>query len=79
MALWAAKWSQTSQLDGRREHLILRTWQTFKPDRLFNTRKECREWIEKDYGYIRTRKDLRAEPHCWRVPCAVRVEVREVD
>lgn len=78
MALWAAKWSQTNRLDGHREHLILFDWRTHRPDRLFNTRRECREWIEQEYGYIRTRSDLRREPHGWRLPQPVRVHVTEL-
>ena len=42
---------------------------------LFRTRREAREYINEKYGYIRTRKDLRAEPHFWRMPRAVRVSV----
>jgi hypothetical protein len=46
--------------------------------RLFRTRHDCRAFIEERYGYIRTRSDLRREPHGWMVPRAVRVEVRRV-
>ncbi len=42
---------------------------------LFRTRAECRAWIDEHYGYIRTRADLRAEPHGWRMPRAVKVRV----
>lgn len=76
MSLWAAKWISLNHLDGRTEYLILREWWTQKPI-LFNTRKECRRWIEEHYGYIRRRKDLRTEPHGWRLPMAVRVTVGE--
>ncbi len=76
MKLWAAKWSQTSQLDGHREHLCL--WHRATVPALFHTRRECLEYIQERWGYIRDRKDLRCEPHCWRVPKPVRVEVREV-
>jgi hypothetical protein len=76
MALWAVKWRSKNLLDGEREWLILREWQTYTPV-LFNTRADCRAWINKQYGYIKTRKDLRTEPHGWRVPQPVRVEVRE--
>lgn len=41
----------------------------------FRTRRECRVWIEREYGYIRKRPDLRRPPHEWRVPRAVRVTV----
>ena len=74
--MWAAKWSQTNQLDGHQEHLVLWSWRTALPA-LFKTRAECRAWIEEHYGYIRGREDLRREPHCWRVPQAVRVDVIE--
>ena len=43
---------------------------------LFTTRKEARAWIEENYGFIRTRKDLRDAPHYWRMPRAVLVTVR---
>jgi hypothetical protein len=77
MALWAAKWSRTNKLDGHGEHLILYEWRTNQPRLLFRTRAECRAWIEKEYGYIREREDLRREPHCWRLPQAVKVKVIE--
>lgn len=40
-----------------------------------STRAICREWIETNYGYFRTRPDLLAAPFHWRVPRAVRVTV----
>ena len=79
MALWAPKWSQTNKLDGHREYL--RLWYGYRGQRypaVFLTRRECREFIESEYGYIRAREDLRKEPHCWRVPTAVKVEIREL-
>lgn len=72
--LWAPKWSQTSKLDGHRENLI---WHDLMPA-IFRSRRECREFIEREFGYIRHRDDLRREPHCWRMPRAVKVEVTEV-
>jgi hypothetical protein len=42
---------------------------------LFRTRAEARRWIEANHGYIRRRPDLQREPHGWRMPIAVRVEV----
>jgi hypothetical protein len=69
---WAAEWHQVNKLDGLTNYLMagLTTRLT-----LFATKKACQEWIRDNYGYIRTRKDLRVEPHCWRVPKAVRVTV----
>lgn len=42
---------------------------------LFNTRREAREFIETNYGYIRQRDDLKNDPHGWKVPIPVRVKV----
>lgn len=42
---------------------------------LFKTRQEARMWATKKYGYIKNRKDLRDEPHRWRLPRPVRVNV----
>jgi hypothetical protein len=43
--------------------------------KLFLTRKEARDWIETQFGYIRKRKDLQSEPFGWKVPIPVRVSV----
>jgi len=40
---------------------------------LRHTRDEIRKYIERRYGYIKNRKDLRASPHFWRIPKPVRV------
>lgn len=82
---WAAKWKSVNKLDGKTEHLCSISPATdlamiqmgFSPIRiaLFRTRNECRRWIDQEYGYIRTRADLQAEPHGWRVPTPVRVTV----
>lgn len=78
--LWAPKWSQTNQLDGHREYLCLwHQWRGIHYPTVFTTRRECREFIEEHYGYIRTRPDLKREPHCWRVPTAVKVVIHEAD
>ncbi len=71
--LWSPKWLSCNQLDGQREYLI---WDKLMPV-LFRSRRECREWIERKYGYIRERDDLRKEPHGWRLPRPVRVELIE--
>lgn len=74
--LWAAEWRSENELDGVTRHLI----QT--PDHpcvfLFRTRKACQAWIRHNYGYIAKRPDLRREPHGWRMPQPVRVEVRKL-
>lgn len=76
--MWAAKSDQTNRLDGRRVTLNLYWWKSLKlhhgtPLMLFPTRRECRAWIAEEYGYLRHRPDLQREPHCWRVPRAVKV------
>jgi hypothetical protein len=42
---------------------------------LFRTRRECRQWIQIEYGYIARRKDLRVAPCWWRMPIPVRVRI----
>jgi len=42
---------------------------------LFRTRRECRDYIKEKYGYIKNREDLREEPHGWRLPRPVKVEI----
>lgn len=78
--LWAAKSDETNRLDGRKVRLRIRWWNAPKqvhgqPFMLFHTRRECRAWITEEFGYIRRRPDLQAEPHGWRVPKPVRVTV----
>lgn len=66
---WALLSDKTTQLDGRRVHLI---YEDCLPV-LFRTRREARKYAEKRFGYIKSRPDLRREPHCCRMPKAVRV------
>lgn len=74
LRLWAVMWHSHNRLDGKRDHLV---WAPHKPGwpRLFRTRRECREYIEQTYGYIKHRPDLRREPHGWRMPTATRVVI----
>ena len=69
--LWAGQWHTKNKLDGETKHIL---YENCLP-MLFHTRREAREYINKKYGYIRTRPDLRAEPHGWRLPTAVKVKV----
>lgn len=68
---WAAMWHSRNRLDGVTEHLVY----THGVIALFATRKQAREFIDREYGYIRARPDLRAEPHGWRIPKPARVTV----
>lgn len=64
---WGGQWKHS---DG--DHILFEN----RIPALFRTRREARAYIEEKYGYIRRRPDLRAAPHHWRVPQAVRVEIR---
>ena len=69
--LWAGQWYSRNLLDGVTKHLLYLDCLPV----LFRTRKACREFIKENYGYIKDRKDLRTEPHGWRLPRAVKVSV----
>jgi len=70
---WALLWRGKNKADGLVEHLIYING----VPHLFNHRKFAEAWRKEKYGYIKTRDDLRAEPHGWLMPRAIRVEVRE--
>jgi len=69
--LWAGEWYSRNRLDGTRTHLL---YDNCLPC-LFKTRKLCREYIQEKYGYIKDRKDLRDEPHGWRLPRPIKVRI----
>jgi len=69
-------------LEGKREWLVGRLLGGIAPPYLkgyavavFENREVAREFIKLNFGYIATRPDLREEPHGWRMPVAVKVEV----
>lgn len=70
---WGVMWRSRNLLDGITLRLMCGP-ETCAPA-LFRTRRAAQEWIDREYGYIRTRPDLRAEPHGWRMPIPVRVTV----
>lgn len=70
--LWGALWRSRNTASGKCQHIINAT--NCVPA-LFRTRKEARAFIIRHYGYIRDRRDLRAEPHGWLMPIPVRVKV----
>ena len=47
---------------------------------LFRTRAQARAYRDKEWGYFRTRTDLRGAPFHWRLPRVIKVDVtiREV-
>jgi hypothetical protein len=68
---WAVLWRSNNRLDGKREWLLREDCVPV----LFATKAAAKEWIDKQYSYIRNRPDLRAEPHGWRMPIAIKVQV----
>ena len=72
--LWCALWQSNNKLDGKREHLLRVGYIPI----IFRTKKLCKQWIDGEYGYIKTRKDLRVEPHGWRLPKPVKVKVEQL-
>lgn len=68
---WAALWTSKNRLDGTSRHIIHENG----VPRLFTKRRFARKFIRVQSGYISTRDDVRAEPHGWRVPVAVRVTI----
>ena len=68
---WGGEWRSKNRLDGETRHIL---YEDCIPI-LFRTRREARAYIERTFGYIKTRPDLHVEPHGWRLPVAVRVAV----
>ena len=68
---WAIKWHSKNKLDGITEHFIFAKC----VPKFFLRRKIARRYANEKYGYIKTRKDLREEPHGWRFPRAVKVRI----
>ena len=64
---WALKWCSKNNAD----YII---YDNCLP-KFFLTRKEARKYANKKYGYIKTRIDLRQEPHNWRIPRAIKVKI----
>lgn len=74
-AAWAVMWRSQNRMDG------FRAWLLGTPDHpcralLFDTRAAARDFIKEKYGYIRTRPDLRTEPHGWKIPVPVKVKIQ---
>jgi hypothetical protein len=75
---WAIERRSDNWLDGKASHL--QTWWNLHPSvncqvMLFNSRSSAREFNHKENGYIKHRPDLMNEPHGWKMPRVVRVEV----
>lgn len=70
---WGLEWFSKNKLDGVTRHLI---FDDCKPA-FFGSRAEARVFMNLRYGYIKSRKDLRREPHGWRLPRPVRITAIE--
>lgn len=67
---WVAMWrSGSGKYFPKEEHFIY--FDGFPL--LFKTRREARYYIKREYGYIAKRKDLREDPHNWRMPKVVKI------
>ena len=74
-ARWGLLWRSNTKLDGYREHL-LRAWHSKDDDHncdplLFKTRREAREYNNREYGYLKKRADVR--DYGWKVPKVVKM------
>lgn len=69
---WGIVWRSENKLDGMTRRFILRDGAPL----VFSTRLGARRYIQQHYSYIADRPDLRAEPHGWKTPIAVRVVIR---
>ena len=69
--LWAVQWRSKNKLDGEKRHIIHDHYTPL----IFSTKKECSEYISWRYGYIKSRKDLRREPHGYLMPIPVKVKI----
>lgn len=66
MSLWALQWNSRGSTHLLHEKCL---------PLLFRTRKAARAFADERYGYIKTRADLRAPPHEWRMPTPVVVTI----
>ena len=68
---WALRWHSKNRLDGISEHFMFDDCLPL----FFRTRNLARIYCNCRFGYIKHRKDLRTEPHGWRVPRAIKVRI----
>ena len=68
---WALLWRSENKRDGKDEHFM---WVGSAPY-LFPSRVFAEAHINSAWAYLKNRPDLKAEPHGWKMPKAVRVKV----
>ena len=71
--LWGLLWHSENNLDGITRHLIFDK----RLPALFLTQADARHYAEREFGYIKRLPNLRKEPHGWRMPQPVKVQVEE--
>lgn len=71
---WGILWRSDNSLDGKREYLIYDRERGVGPA-LFRTRREARAYRDERFGYIGKRKDLKREPHGWKLPRVVQLGI----
>ena len=75
VVLWGALWREKNSRDGKSEELICANGFPV----MFKTRDESRQYIDEKYGYLKSRPDLKSEPHGWKLPIPIRVSVSRKD
>ncbi len=82
--VWGIQWRSCNKIDGKREYLLgclnkradnVPPFVAGYSKMAFKSRKEAREYIKKNFGYIKNRSDLRAEPHGWKMPIPIKISV----
>ena len=66
---WGLLWHAKNRLSGCREHLMFENCELL----MFTRRSDARAFAHQKYGYIKTRHDLRVEPHGWRMPRPIKI------
>jgi hypothetical protein len=85
---WGILWRSDNRLDGKREmllgdltaphgdgHPVIKPAGGAQVTLTFKTKREATAFIRDRYGYIAKRRDLKAEPHGWKMPIPVRVRI----
>lgn len=68
---WAIVERRDNRLDGPASWIH---FQNLEP-KLFRSRESARLYVKERFGYLKSRPDLFAEPHGWRMPKVVRVTI----
>lgn len=71
--MWGILWRSDNKLDGKTRRLQI--GDGHKWPLVFRTKKAAQQHIKERYGYIAKCRDLRIEPHGWRIPIPVRISI----